>query len=97
MIFCLQLSEEDAAAIATAIRDEIATTHLEEQLSLSLEQVTGLSLLSAWCCCLTLALCKVGRRLHYFLKMWLVDIGCPGCRVIMMRGYLSVLHQAILV
>ena len=45
----LQLSEEDAAAIATAIRDEIAnlTTHLEEQLSLSLEQVTRLSFLSA--------------------------------------------------
>ena len=39
----VQLSQEDAAAIATAIRDEIAnlTTNLEEQLSLSLEQVGG--------------------------------------------------------
>ncbi|GAB4823146.1 hypothetical protein N2152v2_010192 [Parachlorella kessleri] len=43
MVEDLQLSEEDAAAIATAIRDEIAnlTTHLEEQLSLSLEQASA--------------------------------------------------------
>lgn len=43
MVEDLQLSQEDAAAIAAAIRDEIATltTNLEEQLSLSLEQTSA--------------------------------------------------------
>jgi hypothetical protein len=42
MVEDLALSPEDAAAIARAIKAEIAalTTHLEEQVSLSLEQVS---------------------------------------------------------